>query len=337
MAAFAPNIMTLDQFRNASSQPRRRRGRMSWIDDTLKTWNGGNCPGRQVPNLIAVLDACHRWLQAKQGKNSALNTRRRDAINTLMGQVWARLQFEKFQAKKNGGANAHLRSLQGTYAHERTGYLATGKQTAYSATSAHQIIQLAQPLGIQNPPNFNHLTRPAFEKLVKDYAAELVMPSQVIFFNKQTRMTHMVVPWGGILHSANGQPFDTGGHQWPYAINEYGVLITAQSGAVENKAGDDYRFNHSTLNAGKDVITAGTLKAQGGRLTYIDNASGHYKPDRAALCEGLEALRDDDYDFATSACEVRIMESVLGNMRWSIYTDARTLLANRNAAPNSTA
>ena len=31
------------------------------------------------------------------------------------------------------------------------------------------------------------------------------------------------------------------------------------------------------------------------------------------------------------------MESVLGNMQWSIYNDARTLLGSRNAPPNRTA
>lgn len=78
------------------------------------------------------------------------------------------------------------------------------------------------------------------------------------------------------------------------------------------------------------------MTAQNGHLTYIDNASGHYKPRRADLCNALQALADDDYDFGAHPCEVRIMEMGAAGLQWSIYDDARTLLANNNAAPDRT-
>ena len=68
------------------------------------------------------------------------------------------------------------------------------------------------------------------------------------------------------------------------------------------------RINHSSFNAGKDVIVAGVIYAKNGKLTYLDNASGHYQASREQLEEFIHLLEAEEVDL--TGVEVGSMQPV---------------------------
>ena len=72
-----------------------------------------------------------------------------------------------------------------------------------------------------------------------------------------------------------------------YAIDEYGNLFAKNSRALN---GVGY-FNHSSFNAGKDILCAGMLETLNtGELVMISNQSGHYTPPRQNLWDAVDYL-----------------------------------------------
>jgi len=338
MAAQPPQLWTLGQFQahtGGVGRFRPGRGLLSIIDDQLIAWNGGNCVGRRKKVLSRILRACRYWLEQKQGKGTNLANARRMAVNTLAGQAFARLQYQKFEAHKQGGAPGQSRPLQGGYAHERGTYLTSGKTQALSGSTASALIRNAPVIGIANAPNFGTMTEDQFRQLINTYAPEMLMETEVVFFSKSERMGRMMIVRKGRLHMGPGQLFDTQDAEWAWAMDTYGNFFSTNQDVESASLGAHQRFNHSSLNAGKDVTCAGIVKAARGYLTYLDNASGHYKPRRADVARALSNLENDGYDFGANVCGVRIMEMVNGNMQWSIYRTAQTLLRNQNAPPDA--
>jgi len=284
------------------------------------------------------MNACRHWLEVKHGKSTTLATRRRAAVNTLAQQAFARLQYEKFETHKRQelrrGQRVQTRNLQGGYHHERTTYLQSGKQTAFSGSTATALIRNAPSIGITNPPDFGNMSTEQFKTLIRTHAPDMLMETEVAFFGKQQRIQRLIVPTGGRLYKEANVRFDTQGREWAYVIDDYGNLFSTNQHTEDRNLRRNQRFNHSSLSAGKGVISAGILKASNGHLSYIDNASGHYKPTRNNLVTALRSLEADDCDFSRHLCEVRIMEVVRGALQWSIYDDAQTLLSNENALPD---
>jgi hypothetical protein len=257
---------------------------------------------------------CSRWLKLKRGsKPRELFVRRRDWISKLAQRALAelaelggvsrgRLHFDrhKFQAL---GRNLPPSSvpLSGSYAHERTLYLKSGKQKAPSATLLHKYIwqggegddrytAFAKRFGSKD---FGKLTARDFHELT-ELARKQGYKSDVEYLDKATRLQHLAIPTGegGLLESPDGKRIDTsrGPHTW--TMDEYGNLLLAFADRT------DVQFNHSSYSAGKNVICGGTIKVVKRRITYIDNSSGHYKPREQDLLAALVVLDDDDVDLS---------------------------------------
>ncbi|XGA07960.1 MAG: hypothetical protein U0X86_000092 [Wolbachia endosymbiont of Xenopsylla cheopis] len=52
----------------------------------------------------------------------------------------------------------------------------------------------------------------------------------------------------------------------------------------------EYAYRHSTLAGGKPIICSGLMKVIDGKIAYIDNNSGHYKPKEANLYNAIKKL-----------------------------------------------
>ena len=88
---------------------------------------------------------------------------------------------------------------------------------------------------------------------------------------------------GGLRYVVGPRSANCGASSWPYAMDEWGNIYTADDQFAANKAGYAM-FNHSTFTAGDKVVCAGMLQIDAaGKLTSIDTNSGHYKPSRAQL------------------------------------------------------
>lgn len=58
------------------------------------------------------------------------------------------------------------------------------------------------------------------------------------------------------------------------------------------------KFFHSAYMAGGEVLCTGCITVVQGRLTYINNASGHYRPNEQQLALAVQALRSQGVDIS---------------------------------------
>jgi hypothetical protein len=123
---------------------------------------------------------------------------------------------------------------------------------------------------------------------------------KVSYLNKIKRMQYLMVPGpDGLFYDGNDELVDMR-DQYMYAMDKYGGLYAAPmanndalEGLLRTEGKKGEYFNHSSFNAGKEVLCAGILLIKRGVLMYIDNNSGHYQPSELDLVEALETLRAD--------------------------------------------
>lgn len=96
----------------------------------------------------------------------------------------------------------------------------------------------------------------------------------------------------GKLYNAEGKPLNS--------IEEIpGMFVVAKDGKIYFHAETDVaRFHHSTFMAGEDVLGAGQISVKDGKILYIDNQSGHYKPDLVHSYQGLYHMLKAGADFS---------------------------------------
>jgi hypothetical protein len=80
---------------------------------------------------------------------------------------------------------------------------------------------------------------------------------------------------------------DTKGVGWIFIIDKDSNCYTSFGETPE----DGKKFHHSTIMSGSSVILAGAVRVDKGVLKEIDNASGHYKPQKDHLLNGLVVLQ----------------------------------------------
>ncbi|WP_253300055.1 hypothetical protein [Wolbachia endosymbiont of Chironomus riparius] len=73
-----------------------------------------------------------------------------------------------------------------------------------------------------------------------------------------------------------------------YVVTLGGKLITHEH---VNFGKSEYLYRHSTLTGGGPVICSGLMKVENGKITYIDNNSGHYKPKSAHIYRAVKILK----------------------------------------------
>jgi hypothetical protein len=152
---------------------------------------------------------------------------------------------------------------------------------------------------------------------------------RVHFLNKQERIKRLLMVFRGKFYNGFDSKFTTFGTQ-AYVIDEYGNFYS-----TNESFGTDVNFNHSTFNAGKDVICAGTLTVAQGELRNITNKSGHYKPTRQNLHNALVSLDSQELDLTN--CVVTVSEPDLarpGKLIEHDYDHANVFVTNMNAAPS---
>jgi len=100
-----------------------------------------------------------------------------------------------------------------------------------------------------------------------------------------------------------------------YAMDKYGNLLvgpieSAGRFADQTKRArlDGVRYNHSSLAAGADVICAGEIDFTNGKITEINNYSGHYAPDMKRLHDAVVCLVEE-HEASLEGCLLKIMDS----------------------------
>ncbi|MBT3374240.1 MAG: hypothetical protein HN742_34785 [Lentisphaerae bacterium] len=88
-------------------------------------------------------------------------------------------------------------------------------------------------------------------------------------------------------------------------------------------------FHHSSMPGGEAVLFAGAIDATNGKVTLIDNGSGHYKPKMEQCVEGMKVLQENGVDlknvpFNFLAGMVKMGEAELPN--FAIIDSAQEIL-----------
>lgn len=189
--------------------------------------------------------------------------------------------------------------------------------------------------GITNlPTGTGKIVKKSFESLsdldfvnINKYAESVGIfgGGHVGFYRKTNRLEFLVMISGNSLVDAQDKSYNTTGFENTnmYAIDGYGNLFVTDAIGLTKHV--EY-FNHSSFNAGKAVMSAGELTIVQGKLTRINNNSGHYKPTRANLHTAVKFFTEEGLDLSNANVEVKTDKG------WDSYK-ARTFLANPNAKP----
>jgi hypothetical protein len=146
-------------------------------------------------------------------------------------------------------------------------------------------------------------------------------------FLRKTERVEKFLTWcdNGLFYKKPGHPYSSAGREI-YAMDKYGNLITMKPDLRFNPGNTSYsphgtvQHNHSSLNAGGEVISAGEIEFQNGYITYIDNASGHYKPTARQLQNCVFSLSAaDDADLT------RLQVNAWYSNNWHPYTATQFL------------
>ena len=90
------------------------------------------------------------------------------------------------------------------------------------------------------------------------------------------------------LRDAAGRPADFGPRV--YAMGTEGQVVANAGPASANVRGQRQDIHHSSMLAGADVAHAGHIGARGGRVNYLDDDSGHYRPTGAHTFDAFSRL-----------------------------------------------
>lgn len=113
--------------------------------------------------------------------------------------------------------------------------------------------------------------------------------NNVVYLSPEQRANYELRPKDGLLFRKDGIiPIDTkhsyGNHSLLYVICEDKKIYSGR--------GAKYILHHSSFLAGGDVLAAGKLMTSGGKVVFISNNSGHYRPSAQYLLQAIKHFHD---------------------------------------------
>lgn len=291
--AGTPSLTTLRRFQNATSGgPFRGRDELQLMDRAIAHWHehAGSATGIQrMAMLQAAIRECQSWLSAKDSKlktsSTSLVRKRAVAVEAVLQEFQDLYRFEHYRSAKGAGRldgrGMQMKGLDGSYVFE-----ATSQAKGVAHPSASNVLHYAASKGLSTN------SREAYSTARDQYVADPNRggPTEQLYYTRSERIRYMVLIRGGRLLSDPTSPANVG--RGPYAIDEYGNLF-AQEVPNVNEA-----FNHSSFCRGKQVLCAGIIDIYNGKLVYIDNMSGHYKPRPQHLASALRLLMSSGVDIS---------------------------------------
>lgn len=163
-------------------------------------------------------------------------------------------------------------------------------------------------------------------RILDELARANLISGDLNYLKKAQRLQYMAIPDGnGALVDANWNPVDA--QDYPYAMDRYGNLFTRNQAPLNGA----WWFNHSSFNAGQEVISAGIIRINGGTLEMIDNNSGHYKPSRQNLHDCLVVLTSEGVDLQNAIVNLYVW---VNGVKQEHRYNATTFRADPNQPPD---
>jgi hypothetical protein len=331
-------LPTPQEFINSTSvegNGKKRGSTLLRVDGALENWQlqKDGAPRAQLQALYLIIKECDRYLkkhslfggsngQMKLGghrsgpslrsqkvaalRAAALSELRRVAPTIRRALGYVELQKQRHQEKLRGGQGTLTKSLGGGWHYEREQWVQGRKQSMpNSGTMVYQALNAAPFVSDQfmddHPDIFakrlvSELSMDEFQIL-----SQVGGNTKVSYYNKISRLQFLALPDGkGGYTDIDERPIDMKEYNkgtadlHMYALDHHGNLFTREA---PKSQGEEF-FNHSSFNAGREVICAGMVWIREGKLTHIDNYSGHYAPTRDNLLEALRFLNEEGIDLS---------------------------------------
>jgi hypothetical protein len=221
--------------------------------------------------------------------------------SNLKGEMY--FDIHKYQQKALTRAQRHdTKQLASGYEQERLSWLMSGKTRAVSGSIVHD--RLGRGLGKLERTRDQ---QKAFDNIANKHggtAKDWMVLSQiakigdmrVAYLKKSQRYEFLAYVQGGLLVDVNEAPITHPG--WVlWTMDQYGNVYTYDAPDLDHVSGNINQVNHSSMNAGREVICAGMIQCTNGQVTTITNTSGHYKPTASHLAEAMDLLVQEGLDF----------------------------------------
>jgi hypothetical protein len=317
-----PELLAFQTSTAQEGKLEKRGNKFVMVDAAIEAWEDARRSGslkKQIGALYQIMKEAaklNKKIKPKGsvGKKNALAHRRKFKLEELYNSALQQLDelaphiergLARFEERKQFGPRGNVIALSGGYRNERAHYLSTGKRFAYAGSNAadtHVGLRYQNELSKQ----LQKLHRKSFESLTVmdfEFLAEYGGNHLVTYYNKIARLKYMIVPDGmGGFEDLKGSPvhmntwYKRWVKLWMYAIDRYGNLFVKP--APDGRQDPEGYLNHSSFNAGKEVMCAGCIWIANGSLRHIDNNSGHYKPSAEQLREAVSYLFDEGIDIS---------------------------------------
>jgi hypothetical protein len=257
--------------------------------------------------LLGIAKACMVWMEHKAQTDSS--NRRKYVANLAMNAQQAAdslgldLKFTGPPAK--GGKPPKQSEIIGStaaklrwqMARDAMKHLGVGKDK--KALDSHYWLETniggSNPQHIQGADFGNAFGRSG-EKFAFNFARKNPqdLDSKVKYVTPENRWRYQIIVTGGLMYrrtsavsTASGDLvlLDTGGTGYIFIIDDKANLYCSMG-----EQPDGLLFHHSSIMNGVAVTFAGAIDVAAGKLTGIDNASGHYRPGKDHLLNALAIL-----------------------------------------------
>lgn len=310
------------------------------IHTLLVAYEAAQTPNRKIKLLVLLYFLCLEYYWGKygvKGKEPSARKVRKSQPLVLKDQIEAEIQTVSFQQQyqnklagesykggvQRAAAGGGGTQLKGAYGVEAIApqknlvenYALNTRIPAFGMSLLTSTIesdfQVNHGMGMAQSERAAHLKianmslPELFQSLHNLWHDANVGGMEFSFLDTAQRQTYMATCAGGVWSCNGNTPFSTGAYPMMYVMDMSHRLFIPDG--VRTGGGN---FNHSSILAGKPVVCAGTLTINGaGKLTYIDNDSGHYKPDTAALQNAVRILFEE---FQIPAFGLSVRDKVTG-------------------------
>jgi hypothetical protein len=249
---------------------------------------------------------------------------------TEYADLRSKLHYQENRHKtfeKGGQARTFTKGLEKDFQAERQFWLRSGKTSNISGSHVHATRDLfsEEKLKLRSVQeqlaNVPSRDRPEFLRLMKKPVGTLTAAdwskiqricvsafptdteesTQCKYLKAAERVVALLFPNdAGRLEDKNGNLVNEG-RGCIYVMDKYGNLYSNYDSHVI-ALGSRY-LNHSSMLAGDAVICAGNIHTEQGQLTFLDNGSGHYKPNIHQLRLCVTLLLEDGVDLSQTTIE----------------------------------
>ncbi|OPY06031.1 MAG: hypothetical protein A4E66_02306 [Syntrophus sp. PtaB.Bin001] len=163
--------------------------------------------------------------------------------------------------------------------------------------------------------------------------------SKVKYVTAEDRWRYQIIVSGGKMYrrasadstsTSDETLLDTGGQGYIFIIDDKGNLYCSMGDQPKGQL-----FHHSSIMNGVAVAFAGAIDVVAGKLTGIDNASGHYRPGKEHLLNALKIIQGQGISLKgvriTYLAGMRRIDENTELPNFELYSDAERFLEAKGA------